>query len=209
MKSVVIAPVGDNLEALFVGIKEFPTEKVFLIAPEDKGEDAEKARKELQRFGILGVVVHVSGNMMEEMFRVVAEIKKAEAEKSIVVNVATGDRLSSCIALSAAFVNGLKAFGVVNDQAMLLPILKFSYYKLLTERKIEILRVLNEKGPLSLEGIGTAVRMSLPLLSYHLNGTYKVDGLKQLGLVETVQQRGRMEVSLSQLGKLLVKGYIS
>ena len=28
MKNIVIAPMGDNMDALFVGIKEFPTEKI-------------------------------------------------------------------------------------------------------------------------------------------------------------------------------------
>ena len=31
----VIAPVGDNPKALFVGIKEFPTEKVYLLTPHE------------------------------------------------------------------------------------------------------------------------------------------------------------------------------
>jgi hypothetical protein len=50
--------------------------------------------------------------------------------------------------------------------------------------------------------------MSLPLVSYHVNGTLKSEGLKQLGLVETTEQKGRVEVHLSTLGKLLVRGYI-
>ena len=40
-KKVVIAPVGDNMDALYVGIKEFPTERVILITPEERLEDAE------------------------------------------------------------------------------------------------------------------------------------------------------------------------
>ena len=48
-KKVVIAPVGDNMEALYVGIKEFPTEKIILITPEERLDDARKAKKELDK----------------------------------------------------------------------------------------------------------------------------------------------------------------
>ena len=60
----------------------------------------------------------------------IASIKEIEKEKKILVNTATGDRLTTCAATSAAFVNGLKAFGVDKDGVFMLPVLKFSYYKL-------------------------------------------------------------------------------
>src|SRR3989344_4621600 len=135
MKNIIIAPFGDNINALFIGIKEFPTERIILITPEEKVNDAEKVKKELDKFKILVQIKEIKGNLMEEVFRVFNEIRESEKEKSILVNVATGDRLSTCAALSAAFVNGFKAFGIQDDQAMLLPVLKFSYYKLLTDKK--------------------------------------------------------------------------
>ncbi|MBI4155583.1 hypothetical protein HY498_05900 [Candidatus Woesearchaeota archaeon] len=64
----------------------------------------------------------------------VSEIATYEDRNKIIVNVGSGDSTAKCALLSAAFVNGLKAFDVVGDKAMLLPILKFSYYKLLTEK---------------------------------------------------------------------------
>ena len=44
MKYTVIAPVGDNPDALFIGIKEFPTEKIVLICPRDNLKKAEKVK---------------------------------------------------------------------------------------------------------------------------------------------------------------------
>ena len=52
MGYVVIAPVGDNLQALFIGMKEFPTEKVILITPKKNLTAARKLAKKLEEFTI-------------------------------------------------------------------------------------------------------------------------------------------------------------
>ena len=51
--------------------------------------------------------------------------------------------------------------------------------------------------------------MSLPLVSYHIHGNRKSEGLKELGLVETKEVKGRVEVTITMLGRLLLKGYIT
>lgn len=208
MGYVVIAPVGDNVDALFVGLKEFPTERVILVAPPDMVKDALRVKKELERFRIPAAVEEVRGSFMEGMFEVIARMRQLEPGSNFIVNVATGDRISTCAALSAAFVNGLKAFGVEQDKVMLLPILKFSYYKILTDRKLGILKLFYAKGSQTLEEISKATRMSPPLVSYHLNGNLKAEGLKQLGLVESVEEKGKAVLQITTMGRLLVKGYL-
>lgn len=210
MKNVIIAPFGDNINALFVGIKEFPTERIILVTPKNKIDEAEELRKDLNKFKIPLQIKEIKGDLMEEMFRVFNEIKDVEKDKEVIVNVATGDRLSTCAALSAAFVNGFKAFGIQDNHAMLLPVLKFSYYRLLTDKKMNILKIIHSEKECcsSLEDLSKKTKMSLPLVSYHINGTLKSEGLKQLGLVETLNKKGKLEIHLTTLGKLLVKGYI-
>lgn len=211
MKHVVIAPVGDNIDALFVGIKEFPTERVILITPKDRQSDAEDAKKALEKFKIPVDIVRIQGNVWEEMFRLVSEIKRAQGEdKSVIINVATGDRVTRCAATSAAFVNGIKAFATDGDNAMLLPVLKFNYYKLLTDKKMSILTKLYQEKSCcsSLDELSKKTSMSLPLISYHINGSNKSDGLKDLGLIETQETKGRIKVELSVLGRLLIRGHV-
>ncbi|MEM4244904.1 MAG: DUF6293 family protein [Candidatus Nanoarchaeia archaeon] len=213
MGKVVIAPVGENINALFQGIKEFPTERIILVTPEDKIDIAEDAKKQLEKFKIQVMIRTIKSEgesaLWEEMFETVSKIRKNEPDSEILVNVTTGDRTTNCAATSAAFVNGLKAFSVGQKGVMLLPVLKFSYYKLLTDKKMEILKVLNQPGCcLSLEELSRRTKMSLPLTSYHVNGTLKSEGLKDLGLVETKENNGRTEIHLSMLGRLLVKGYV-
>ena len=59
------------------------------------------------------------------------------------------------------------------------------------------------------EELSRRTGMSLPLISYHINGTRKADGLKELGLVDTEENKGRVRMTLTTLGRLLIKGYIS
>ena len=209
-KKVIVAPVGDNMDALFVGLREFPTERVILISPESKLDDANKAKKDLEKFQIPVQIVEIKGNIWESMFQKIAEIKAIEKGKDIIINTATGDRMTTCAATSAAFVNGLKAMSVEGNMAMMLPVLKFSYYNMLTDKKMDILKLLNKPGCCaSLEELSKKTKMSLPLISYHINGNLKSEGLKDMGLVETTESKGRIAVQLSTSGRLLLKGYIS
>ena len=208
-KSIIIAPVGDNMDALFIGLNEFPTEKVILLTPKDRLKEAERAVKDLDRFRIPSQIMEIKGNIWEEMFSKIAEISEGGKGKNILVNTATGDRSTTCAATSAAFVNGIKAFSVDNGKTMLLPVLKFSYYKMLTDKKMELLKMLSRPDCcLSLEDLSKKTKMSPPLISYHINGNLKSEGLKQMGLIETMEKKGRIEIKLSTLGIMLLKGYI-
>jgi DNA-binding transcriptional ArsR family regulator len=208
-KMTIVAPVGDYMEDIFVGIRNFPTEKVILIAPKDRVKEAEETRKSLEKFKVPVKIIEIEGFIWEEIFKTVSQIRKSEGE-DILINVSTGDRESRCAATSAAFVNGLKAFGIKDDEPMMLPVLKFSYYTLLTEKKMEILKTLYSKKECcaSLDELSQKTKMSLPLVSYHINGTMKSEGLKQMGLIETEETKGKVKVNLTFLGRMLVKGYV-
>jgi len=208
MKYVVVAPVGDNMDALFVGIREFPTERVILLSPEERLDAAKKAQNDLERFKVPVKIMEIKGNIWEEMFMKIAQISNIEKSIEILVNTATGDRVSTCAATSA-FVNGLKAISVNGNDVMLLPVLKFSYYNMIAGKKMEILKLLSKPGCCaSLEELSKKTKMSLPLISYHINGNLKSEGLKGMGLIETMENKGKIAIKLSTLGSMLIKGYI-
>lgn len=209
MAYVVIAPVGNDLKPLFRGIKEFQTERVILLTPVGKEKPAQQAVKDLKQFDIPVQIYKIKGNVWEEMFQAVGEIVKQEKDKQLIVNVATGDRLGRCAATSAAFVNGLKAFDMMPDGPMLLPILKFSYYKMLSDKKLKLLEIVSQDDCCaSLDELARRTKMSLPLVSYHVNGNLRSEGLKDLGLVQTTEDKGKTAIALTSLGRLLLKGYI-
>ncbi|MEK6916923.1 MAG: DUF6293 family protein [Nanoarchaeota archaeon] len=213
MKNIVIAPMGEYMDALFVGIKEFQTEKVVLICPDRYKESAKKVIEDLDKFKIAHHIINIGGKteieIWENTFKAIAEVKNSEKDKEILVNVATGDRTTRCAATSAAFVNGLKAFATSGNEAMMLPVLKFNYYKIISDKKMELLKVLHDKNCCqSLDELSKKTKMSLPLISYHINGNLKSEGLKDMGLVTTTENRGRISLELSSLGKMIVRGYI-
>ncbi len=207
MGHIVIAPVGDNSQALFIGMKEFPTEKVILIVPSKSAGDAEKIRNKLKEFTVPVEIIETEGNIMEEMFRAFGKICASYPIDQLVVNVATGDRMSTCAALSAAFANGIKAFGIMDGKAMLLPIMRLSYYHELSEKKLHILKALSEKF-ISLQELSKKLRMSISLLSYHVSGSLTSKGLRQYQLVEVMEEKKNLLVKLSPVGRLLLKGYL-
>ncbi|MBT4539690.1 hypothetical protein HOC32_05360, partial [Candidatus Woesearchaeota archaeon] len=144
----------------------------------------------------------------ESMFASFGKVVSDNDPDNIIVNVATGDRLSTCAALSAAFANGLKAFGIMDGKPMLLPIMKLSYYHELSDSKLTILKHLNGEDYTSLQNLGKKTKMSTSLLSYHLNGTLRYKGLLNLRLVEVKERNKQLLIRLSSLGKLLLKGYM-
>ena len=208
MGYTVIAPVGDNPKALFVGMKQFPTEKVILITPSDNIDTTKKLTKQLEDFTIKSEIIELKGNMMEDMFKTFAKLVSIYDHDDLITNVATGDRMSTCAALSAAFANGLKAFGIMGDKPFLLPIMKFSYYKELSDNKLRILQEMDFKNYISLKELSQRLDMSISLLSYHINGNYKYKGLKEFRLVEIKEKNKNLMVKLSEMGNLLLKGYI-
>ena len=207
-KKVIIASAGENMDPLFVSFKEFSTERVHLLVTDETMMHADKASSELEKFQIPVKTHKLKGDVWEETFRIIGEISSFEKINEVIVNVAIGDFNSRCAATCAAFVNGLKAFSVENNKLFLLPVLKFSYYSLLTDKKMQILRLLGQKDKTSFEELSKNTKMSLPLVSYHVNGNLKSDGLKKLGLIETSEEKGKTIISLTTLGKMLLKGYI-
>ena len=208
-KNIIIAPVGDSPEALFIGIRDYPTERVILLSPPYNIDRSEKIKNDLERFHIPTRIMEIKGDIWEGMFQKISEIKELEKGKNLIVNASTGDRNMQCAATSAAFVNGLKAFAVMDNETMLLPVMKFSYYSILTDKKMSILKVLDtENCCSSLEELSRKAKMSLPLISYHIHGNRKSEGLKGLGLIDINNNSNKVDVKLSILGRLLLKGYV-
>jgi len=177
LKNIMVAPVGDesDMDTLFIGLREFSTEKIYLISRKSKLDLAKKTKSELDKFHVPVIIIEIAdNNLWEETFKAISDIKSIEKDKSILINVGTGDKPSRCASTSAAFVNGLKAFDVIDNELMMLPVLKFSYYKQLTDKKMDILKILNNKDCCSsLEQLSKKTNMSLPLISYHVNGNLK------------------------------------
>src|ERR687888_2301285 len=120
-----------------------------------------------------------------------------------------GDKLIGCAALSAAFINGIMAFGMDSTHSLplLMPVLKLSYSEVISAAKIKILKAIDSIGGTidSLDQLEQVSGYGKPLLSYHVQGAKDSKGLADLGLVEVEKgDRGKISAKLTTLGKLLV-----
>jgi Domain of unknown function (DUF6293) len=211
VKYIIVAPLGDYVESVFAAIREFPTEKIYLISTGRHRERIDEVKAVADKLKIEVQVVEVKGSLLEGMFKTFAQIKSTANEDSLLVNASSGDNMENCAALSASYVNGLKAFTVMDDKLTMLPVLKFSYYRLLPERKLSILTFLKAQPDCcsSLDDLAQRTKMSLPLVSYHVNGNSKAEGLLTMGLVEThLGPRGRTQIMLTELGRLIAEGTV-
>ena len=207
MKHVVIAPFEDNAKTVPSGIKEFPTEKVILLVPSHSMSKAMEAQKEFELVRVPVELVELDNEKdFEEVFGKIAHIKAREKDKDLLMNLNSTYGVLSCILLSAAFVNGIKAFEIMNEKLVMFPVLKFSYYDILSDKKLLILKSLGEHDCCdSLEDISRRLKFGPSVVNYHVYGNEKNPGLKELGIVEADRQKGKVILKVTTLGKLLLK----
>jgi PII-like signaling protein len=213
LTTLQIATFGlDMQEGIASGIRNFPVHKLALICYSSDNQKAEEfARRIRIVLGIPIIITVVSKeNVIRDVLERVGEIIGMEGKnfQQILMNVSCGDKLIGCAALSAAFINGIKAFGMDSAGAPLaMPVLKLSYSEIISEPKLNILKAIERVGGAvdSLEKLEQASGYSKPLLSYHIMGGKELRGLAELGLVEVEKgDRGRLLTKLTTLGKLLV-----
>ena len=196
-----------------MGIRSFPVQKLaFICFDSDKSKAEEFARKIKNVLGLpITVNLVTKDNVIRDTMERVNEILNIEGRnfQQVLMNVSSGDKLIGCAALSAAFINGIKSFGMDSTKSvpLLMPVLKLSYNEIISTAKIKILKTIDGMGGTinSLEELEQASGLGKPLLSYHVQGGKDSKGLANLGLVEVERgDRGKMIINLTTLGKLLV-----
>jgi hypothetical protein len=213
MTTLQIATFGsEGQEGIAVGIRNFPVHKLVLICYSSDKQKADDFSRKLRT--VLGMQVTISvvtrENVIRDTMERVGEILNIHRSdfQQILMNVSCGDKLIGCAALSAAFINGIKAFGMDQTGApLLMPVLKLSYSEIISEAKIRILKAIQGMGGSieSLEQLEQASGYGKPLLSYHVMGSRDSKGLSDLGLLEVEKgDRGKVSAKLTTLGKLLV-----
>jgi hypothetical protein len=184
----------------------------FICFDSDKNKAEEFARKIKNVLGLhITINLVTKENVIRDTMERVNEILNLESRnfQQVLMNVSSGDKLIGCAALSAAFINGIKAFGMDSTKSvpLMMPVLKLSYNEIISTAKIMILKTIDEMGGTinSLEELEQASGLGKPLLSYHVQGGKDSKGLANLGLVEVERgDRGKMIINLTTLGKLLV-----
>ncbi len=211
-----IATFGpDDYEAIVSGIKSFPVHKLAIICydyDKSKAEDFAKKIKSVLALPVNLYLVNEENVVRDTLERVNEILMHSKEFHQVLVNVSSGEKLLGCAALSSSFVNGIKAFGMDHTKTypILMPVLKLSYNEIVSDAKIKILKVIEDAGGSldSLEQLEQVSGLGKPLLSYHVQGAKDSKGLASLGLLDVERkERGKISVSITSLGKLLVNNH--
>lgn len=214
MKTLQIATFGkDDQDGIALGIRNFPIHKLALVCfDSDKNKADEFSNKIRSVLGIpITITLVTKDNVIRDTMERVNEILNLHGKEfqQVLMNVSSGDKLIGCAALSSAFINGIKAFGMdsTHKTPLLMPVLKLSYNEIISDAKIKILKAIDDAGGTieSLEQLEQISGYGKPLLSYHVQGGKDSKGLAELGLVDVEKgDRGKISARLTVLGKLLV-----
>lgn len=202
--------MGSDTDPIVVGIREFPISRLVLLYPAEEEPTVARLLGQLTPLRLEVERRLITGDLLLGVLSIVREIVTGQARdyEEVLVNVSSGSKLLSCAALSAAFVNGLRAFAVVDNAPLALPVLRFSYMELVSETKVRILEALLSLGGLatSLSALSQRAKIEKSLLSYHLRGGRDSQGLEGLGLVQLARAgQGRLSVQLTPMGGLLLR----
>lgn len=203
---------NDDNEYILMGIRSFPINKLALICFDYDSQCAEDFAKKIKN--VLGIQIAIYTvrfkNVIQDVMGRFNEIISTNTEFSqLIVNVSSGNKLLGCAALSSAFINGIKAFGMdpFENSPILMPVLKLSYNEIVSEAKLKILRSIETAGGTveSLEQLEQITGYGKPLLSYHVQGGKNAKGLASLGLLDVERKdRGKISAVVTTLGKLLI-----
>lgn len=209
-----LATVGDDPEPVLIQVRDYPVAKLVLLTLQSDHRTAAKVKKTIEPLNIPVDIYLLEGDdVLMATLNVVGEVVANEGKKydDVILNVSSGEKMLTCSALSAAFVNGVKAIGVANGSPFQLPVLKFSYTELVSEPKRRILDALDEAGGEvdSLNRLSELADMEKSLLSYHVRGGRDSKGLQPLGLVQVDRgQQGRLTISLTEMGRIMLIGRV-
>jgi len=210
LKTLQMAILGDNEEAVFVGLRNFPAHKLVLIATTESNAQAKQLAGKLTDTLRLAVeIMPIPDSTVQTMLDAVGELVKKETEgfQDFLINVGSASQHLTCAGVTAGFIHGIRTFDVIGDRPEVLPVMKYGYTQTVTEPKLEILRAIERSGGdvESLEKLSALANYGKPLLSYHIRGSRDSKGLEGLGLVEIERgKRGRLRVKLTPLGRTLL-----
>ena len=217
LKTIQIALLGGTVDAVFVGLRNFPAHKVALVTLSESMQQASQLADRLTGSLRLAVdIIQVNDVSIRTILNIIGQIVRNESRRNFqdfLLNVGSANRSLTCAGVTAAFIHGVQAFDVKGDEAIILPVMKFPYTQTITEPKMKILRAIERSGG-DVESLEKLIELSgygKTLLSHHIRGSPDGHhGLEVLGLVDVERgKQGRLRVKLTALGRIILSSDVS
>ena len=214
---IMTLAAGDRMDNVMDSLSYYRPKRIHVLNIDKYADHSEEFKRNMEERGYNVTIMNIGGNLWEDVLTRVGDMVCSHAsldkdrDNKFIVHTDTGDPMLRSVMTVAAFVNGIRALSYDGGSTQLLPLFKLKYQTPLTDKKMQILKILREDITCcrSFEELSKRTGMSLPLISYHINGNLKSEGLRTMGLVDVVEREGRMNVSMSTQGLLLLNGYIS
>ena len=208
-RTIQIAILGDNENAVSIGLRNFPTRKLILITSNQTIERANKLATKLHDVHNLTIeIVRTKDDNLATILGTITQTiqQNADSFQEALINIGPANRNQVTAGLAAAYLYGVRAFDITGEDPVIVPVLKLGYREMVSGVKLEILHTLEKVEQVnSLEELARMTNHGKPLLSYHIKGTEKTRGLLDLGLVEVKHlKQGRIQVKLTKLARTLL-----
>lgn len=204
-----VAVVGHDKSMVLEGFRACPGTHVVLLHSRADASRARKLRATLLAGGVPARTHRVPADPFPGVLRKVscilheARVEYAEAY----LNVSSGTPAVGCALTTAAYLQGAKAFQLVGETAVLLPILPYDQRETLGPANIAILRALAAapRGEQTRRGL-LSTGLDPHEIRHHLRGEPGRKGLFALGLVEERRSLGmRTVLRLTGTGSALLQ----
>lgn len=210
-RCVQVAFLGGNPRAVSVGLRDVPCEELILVCLErDKAVATDMALTISKALGINVYVKELQDPAIDTVVRAVGDIVRSKNDKEVVLNIGSGDKYLTCAATVASYIFGLRAYEVMDDELHELPVIKLSYTATLSKPKIRIIKALKEMGGKT-DNLSKLCRLtgySKPLISYHLRGNDRSEGLVKLNLVSIRNKGRKVEIELTPQARIIMEAYL-
>ena len=214
LRTLQVVFLGGAEDAVFVGLRNFPAHKVILVTLNELLDQTNQLASKLTESLKLNVeILKLADAKLQTVLESINQLRVREAEnfQDLIINVGSANKRLTCAGITAAFIYGIKAFDVVGDQPINLPIMQLPYTQAISDPKLKILNAIQQSGGEveSLEKLSQLSTYGKPLLSYHIRGSEESQGLESLGLVEVERgKRGKLRVKLTWLGRTLLSSSV-
>ena len=147
---IMVVPSGDKMKNIIDSLEYYKPKKIHIISIDKYSSESEGFKLFMEKKGYDVNLIKIGDNIWENVLTKVGDMVCSHSslsrdyENRFVIHTDTGDSLLRSVMTVAAFVNGMRALSYDGGKTQLLPIFKLKYQTPLTDKKMQILRILYE-----------------------------------------------------------------
>jgi hypothetical protein len=202
---ILISLVQKNNDSLYKGIERYLPREVMLVSQPHIAQTAKAVKNDLETKKVKVLLFEVKKEETQSYIEALSSLSPKK-QKSVVVNIPLERGDLAAVFTACSHMHGFSHYMFLEGRIFELPKPTGSYFDSVSEKKFRILSKISANGgSMPFKKLAKELRFSPPLLSYHINGTYKSPGLIDLGLVKTKTVEGHFTLSTTQTAEMVLR----